>query len=173
MTINEAIFTVITTKYKKDAKEAHKIIDEAGLEAYKRDGAYSVCDPETHKRIDCNILYGTIYLYTAGQPVQRIKPQNGQKVDYKHYLETPWNIDWQNVIYPHPWDRSGSKALQAYERIKDKKRMISNTKERIARIKRDLERLQNELIEENLDLARYENDLEALISSFGLTKKGA
>ena len=33
--------------------------------------------------------------------------------------------------------------------------------------------IQNELIEENLDLARYENDLEALISSFGLTKKGA
>ena len=35
MTLNEAIYTVLTTKYKKDAKEAFKMVEDAGYKMHK------------------------------------------------------------------------------------------------------------------------------------------
>ena len=49
--LNEAIYTVLTTKYKKQAREAFKRVQDAGYEVYKNNGHFHIYNASTGKTI--------------------------------------------------------------------------------------------------------------------------
>ena len=176
MTTNEAIYKVITTKYKKDAQEAHAILKALGLEVYKSEGSFLVKHPKTYKRVEYSFQTGTIFLFTCGNGTSRIKDRGDCKIDFMKYLETPWNKAHGEILDSQSWYYTRyqrSKAIQKFNQIKETRVKIKEAGARIEKIKSQIEHLQNLLVDENLSKARYENDLATLIESFGLNKKGA
>ena len=49
--LNRAIYVILTTQFKKDAKEEHKMVENAGYEIWKNNGEWNIENPATHKSI--------------------------------------------------------------------------------------------------------------------------
>lgn len=84
-TLNKAIYTVITTKYKKDAQEAHRLVESEGYVIYKDNGKFVVRNDKTCKTISGGIhpmwQYYIISIKEAGYPTRVTR-------DFKHYAHT-------------------------------------------------------------------------------------
>ena len=92
MTLNEAIYIMFNTKFKKDAREAFNMIEKAGYEIWKNNGQWEIQNPKTGK-----------YIY-AGQPYWNYKKgwvivlhygdcatELNDKIDFVNCLNTPIN----------------------------------------------------------------------------------
>lgn len=66
--INKAIREVITTQFKKDAKESHELLENLGYKIYKYDGSFWVKNPKNDKTIGMGnygrLIYGRNSVYT-------------------------------------------------------------------------------------------------------------
>lgn len=104
-TLNKAIYTVITTKYKKDAQEAHRLVESEGYVIYKDNGKFVVRNDKTYKAISGGIhpmwQYYIISIKDAGYPTRVTRDfkhyAHTDKMNLVSYLDTPHNMAWQGV----------------------------------------------------------------------------
>lgn len=171
-TINEAIYEAITTKYKKDAQRAHRIVESEGYEIYKNGGEYVVRNSETGKHI-C----GRIFPIDHGH-IMRDKDGNHRYVHFdraRHYtrnmnivayLDKPYNRAWHNVLDRTRADQTGKAVFDKYfgyfnmrDRQLGYEKSIQQEKERITQSLERIEMLTRLQAEGKRDLEAYKKKL--------------
>jgi len=166
MTLNEAIYKVMTTQYKKDAKEEHKMVEAAGYEIYKSDGSFTVRNEETHRELCIDYKGYYSVLYTRARSI-RFNRYDGLKFDFVGYLLKPTK-DINDFLDRDGYYKDRSKALQKYHRLERAKHHVEYEKNQFEEIKRRIASLQNELARTARFVAQAEADVNETRVKIGL-----
>ena len=166
--INRAIYRVMTTQFKKDAKEEHKIVEDAGYTIYKSDGSFTVRNEETHRELCIDYKGYYSVLYTRARSI-RFRRDEGLKFDFVGYLAKPTE-DAHDYMTTDGYYKNRSIALQKYERLERAKRYVKYEQQEIESIKQKIERLQNELVRTARNVAKAEAEVKETRVKIGLTK---
>lgn len=165
--INEAIFKVLTTKYKKDAQDAFKLVEEAGYRCYKEGGRFEVYNPDTDRRIYVTKPYrGTYIIVHTGMYMRqttRFKREADMKVmDFANCLEKPVNTEFYREV---PQRR----AAGVYEsKIKMPRRMVKSYEDDIESYQKQIEKLQQRIIYAAQRKAEYEMKIREAKKELGI-----
>ena len=150
--LNEAIYTVITTQYKKDAKEAHEIVSAFGYSISKYDWRYRVISKETGKAVYvCYQSYSCRRFSLGNKTADQTKDMrdrnsityNPCRVDFVGFLNKPFNKTWYNMT---GWYPRHSRAVSKFRDLEDAKWDIKYHGDKIEQIKAEISRLEDELI---------------------------
>lgn len=104
MTLNEAIYIVLTTQYKKDAREAHKIVESAGYTINKNNGYFEVYNPKLNK---CVCITRNFYSYKhhcgmlnvwCGIKACEMTYEKLEKINFVGMLNTPINHEYYREL---------------------------------------------------------------------------
>jgi hypothetical protein len=144
--VNAAIYVVLTTKYKKDAPEAFRVVKAAGYSYEKENGRYSVFNPVTHKSIicgnECKEYKDGHYEYYIPFLVNyswNIRGKFSNKVNFQGILETPINRVWIEVQQESY--RSCSDIVEAY------RNKVSTTRQLAQSYEKDIESYKKQIAE--------------------------
>ena len=166
--INNAIYKVLITQYKQDAKEAHKIVKEVGYEVYKYDGSFGVRNPKSYRSVHIDFSkYSNRGTLLIGSKRKRfdscveLKP-----VDFVGQLETT-RTAWQD-----PYFDEESEALTKYHNIKHNEYMAKSYDDDIKKTLEEIADLQKKIIRYTEYKAEYKAKAENYRKEYGL-KKGA
>ena len=170
--LNKAIWKVLNSKFKKDAKEAFKMVEDAGYEVYKDGwGYWVVANRENHRFIHLqDNRYRTIiqhgpYVTHTHRCTEKETYAIEITFDFVGCLEKPVNQTWYDL-------RNGRKnkltAVDKYNEIKFQKRMAESYAEDIEKTKKQIEKLQAELVRQATCKAQYEAKVQASKVKFGL-----
>lgn len=187
--LEDAINKVLFTQFKKDAKEAHALVESYGFKIDKYDGFFGVRNPETYKTLrleECNGWRGMWIRETGTRKGVTGEEWRAKKlnIDVIKFLNTPYNDDWQYVenrdacedgssvnAYHPTWDKM--------EELRRARRNVNNSKDSVKRCKEEIEQHMKkikwlqEMIERDTHFACvFERELEDLKEKYGL-KKGA
>lgn len=165
--LNEAIWKVITTQYKKDAKEAHEMVSAFGFHIRKNDGHYRVSG------VDHRVVYVSWEGYRkmdidlAGINIQGVEVCYGEKckVDFVGFLSKHNNRAYQESKWVSSQE---SQALLRYDRLDDTKRMIKWYEEDIEKAKKEIEALINKVASLSESKNSYEKKLAEQRVEYGL-----
>ena len=181
MNLKEAMIAVMTNQYKKDAKEAHQIVEAAGYTITKDNGHYYIRNEKTHRycwMIDSGMYrrghrwvfewgsmsYGSKAFYIGGdyraQTVEQIP------FDFVTMLNKPYNHAAYTSAYTDVWNKSVAK--ERYNNISIQKRVIQNKKEEIDSCLKSMAALQHKLISLTEDKCKYEVELNKYRQEYGL-----
>lgn len=174
MNLNDAIIQVITTKYKKDALDAHKIVEDAGYKIDKRNGRYYVSNEITHRYCNARLTgvdYGKqCWHLDWGSMVCAKKIHYGKpdsiKVDFVNLLNTPYNREAHVSYYDDKWHNSVAK--EKYNRLKQLKYNVDYYSKKAQEIMDEFSRLQERLVDATEDKARSVAKLDAYRKECGL-----
>lgn len=168
--VNKAIVKVLSTQYKKDAKEAHKIVEAAGYEIYKSNGCFVIKNPKTNKYIQwtlCRWRYNYKLIITTKDIY--FDDWKDLKINFVNYLDKPINRDKERG--DNMWGCS-SKLKEKYTRLRDHKMMIEYYSKEIKRQKALIEKAKEEITRCEKRLREEKDSLEETRIKLGL-KKGA
>lgn len=148
--LNNAIYTVLTTKYKKDARDAFKMVKDAGYVVGKRDGYFYVKNPKSDKVIfvwDYHWDYETRdYNYYIIFSYRNEKRRLTHKFDLVNCLNTPINTTYRQLREMNwHYDPYGYKAKM--KKVNYAKRWYNNRTENVQRILNKIDELQKELVD--------------------------
>lgn len=169
--LNNAIYTVLTTKYKKDAKEAFKMVEAAGYNIDKCNGYFEVGNNKTKKYIR---IYREFYSYRENDRMivlyglknkDTVTHSNFKKIDFVNLLNTPTNVEY----YGRP--RNRSKFVEAAENIKRAKWMIKSYNKDIDKTKKEIEELTNRLVWYTTQREYHTNDLKNIRKEYNLKSR--
>lgn len=175
--LNKAIWTVLTTQFKKEAKEAFKTVQDNGYEVYKNGcGTWTVGNPHTKKFIHIEygkynyrtcLFYGN---YTTQSKTWKTAEQErivAEKFDFVNCLRTP-----QNSAYYEARSKcyEESRAKQQYNELKSAKWSLDYENKRIAKIQADIAKLQAELISATESKVKDEMRVQNKRKELGLVK---
>lgn len=133
MTLNEAIKTVLLTKLKKDAKEAHKIVESAGYEICKISGGWEIRNKKNNGK--WIMYYNNGYLST----MLGYRHININKFDYVNYLEKPYNKVYYDTLYLRSKMKKGNYDFDSkFEQLSRMKCWITNGEKEIASLEKKL-----------------------------------
>lgn len=167
MTINDAIYAVITTKFKKDMKEAKKVVRGAGYTITKCYGSYwTVNNPVTGKYV---YLSNDEYYYkTFDIRGKRIKVKRGEdcKIDFRAALDKPINKEWEALRWI---ERRPTK--KKYERLNSAKYSLRWRKQELAETQKKIAELQARLIRETRSIVEAENKVSEVRNELGLRNR--
>lgn len=145
--LNKAIMIAVLTQYKKDAKEAHKIIEDAGFQLCKDFGFWHIYNPQTGKRIHVEVREGwrwTRYTVYGGMQTSDFKNEKElAKYDFVGQLNKERNTAWYEV----------RRGAAKYEPTQEKYRSLLAARhtqqwreEDVVKIEKKIAELQRELI---------------------------
>lgn len=160
MTLNEAIFQVITHQYKKECEEAHAIVKAAGYTITKQYGCFYVRNPKTHKYVAFEPHVGNYYAYyelvwpTALHTRKYDSIPESMAFNFVAMLNTPYNRAWSDLQYERE-----SLALCKYHNIRVTKYEIANSESRIKELKKKIGALQEEMLREMESKVNHTNEL--------------
>ena len=137
--VNKAILQIISYKFKNECPEAHKLVQAAGYEVYKRDGWFVVRNFTTSKRVYRND-FGLKYSKFSGYDEYIDNPD---KFDFIGYLEKPFNREF----YRQQFDYFQNRATEQYSRLRDKKRQIKWAQRDLDETLEEIEKLQAKVAE--------------------------
>lgn len=169
--VNEAIFTVLTTQFKKDAKEAHAIVEQAGYTISKFNGDWYIHNAETGRKVFIH------YPKYNDRPYREYIDGNGngkrskisQKFDFVGYLEKPLNTAWAEM---QSWDYQLNRYEQQASTLKSARWSVKYHTEQIDRIQKEIEekiaKLQKDLLYHSQEKVRAEIHLKEVRKEFGL-----
>lgn len=168
MTINEAIYNVITTQRKKDMKPgAVDMVKKAGYEVtYIGDGRWwQVRSPKTYKAVYARLNYREELIIEIGNKSKKIDSLDASPINFEAYLNKPINKEYY-------------KALDLrYHPTKDKYRRLTDCRYWVAYYTKEAEKYKKEIESKVKDLeyavsnkAREESELKALRKKYGLIK---
>jgi len=153
--LNKAIWKVLQVKFKKDAPEAFKMVQEAGYEVMKGgQGQWIVKNPHTRKMIDIqDTCRGTVLYHGNYQTQVRVIAKYGyktvdnwtivgQKFDFVNCLKTPMNRDYYDAL---DVQCRQSESIMNYDRLKSAKWSIDYDEREIARLQKEVEKLQKDI----------------------------
>lgn len=178
MTLNEAILKVISTQYKKDAKEAHQIVEDAGYTISKNYGCYYVRNPKTHRYVCLEHkdgrYYKDYYDLNWGSMAHGNKrfndPKDAAVFDFVNMLNKPYNRDGNPTPYTDTWNKS--KAIESYSELKSLKRNIIQEENDIKSILSQIDTLQKKLIRATETKVKCAAKLDDFRKQCGLNKGG-
>lgn len=160
MTLNEAIYTVLTTQYKKDAKEAHKIVENAGYTINKCSGHFEVTNPKNNRYVRINRDYYS-YRYHCGMAnvwcgtrCSEMRYERLERIDYVNLLNTSYNKEY----YRKPkWKVTNQNRK---DKLYNSKWDVKFYNDRVEIAKHNIERAQQELIKAVENKAKAVQKLE-------------
>ena len=153
MNMNEAIYIVLTTKYKKNAPEAFKMVEsDPDLEVYKSDGQFTVKHKETHKYIYYHRCWPKDYIVLYNHSKNDL--EKAKKIDFQNFLITKRDTSWRNI------DESRSQKQRYYLRnikwnITYHKNQIEEIREKISKLEKSLEWQIEQKVKAEIELAKY------------------
>ena len=173
--LNEAMYKVLITKYKKDAKKEHKIVETAGYEIYKSGGDWVIKNKETWKLISLGneepyyrtirkghyeIIDTPVRKFYHGDVSKYININDICKIDFVNCIDTPTNKD---------------KYDDRYSIYNSRKRALSAAKwdvyyhnKEIKNIRAQIVELQNDLTYQLRRAEESEKHLNEIRKEFGL-----
>lgn len=169
MTVNEAIYRVITTQFKKDMREAVEVVEREGYKVEKIEGGYKVRNPETRREV---YISGNRYGYRRciAYGVWNTKRINFEdhgaafcKFDFVGNLNKELNYDWYNRREWMGFQPTREKYQKLYDvkhSIEWKKRDIEGTKKKMMELQKDLERYLRWQIEDEMRLRDLRRELK-------------
>lgn len=178
----DAINKVLFTQFKKDAKEAHKLVESYGFEIDKYEGWFGIYNPETYKRLRLAEAHGWRGSWLKERHTSKALTNeeiNAHKLnmDVIKYLCTPvnseWyeaqelNCDWGYKGY-HPSQNKYSTLTNARWNVSYHKRQVENTKKEIDKLLNDVKTLQACLLRETESVYKYEAKLREVRAELGL-----
>lgn len=175
--VNEAIYTVLTTQFKKQAPEAFEIVKAAGYEYDKYNGRFNVYNGKTNRRIslDDGGWYKNYWLtvnhgyYTANTTTYRGELEDllakVKRFDFVGCLDKPMNREYYAML--HDAD-DNSQAVQKWQSLKYKKNCVQWRVEEIERIQLQMEKLQKDLMRAMERKVEYEQDVINYKKELGL-----
>ena len=168
MTLNEAIFQVITHQYKKECEEAHAIVKAAGYTVTKQYGCFYVRNPKTHKYVAFEPHFGNYYGYyeltwSSALPRRYNSIPESIAFNFVAMLNTPINRAWADSRWEHE-----SLALCKYHNIRITKYEIANSDKRIKELKAQISALQDTMLREMASKVDHTNRLENYRKEYGL-----
>lgn len=175
MTLNEAIFGVLCTQFKKDMdKEALKMIEDAGYEIHKGSGCYYIKNPVTKREIYVKYSYYGNYRINFNWYRQeaRFEIGNGCPFDFVNCLNKPINTMWYNLGRVSEY----RPTLDKYEKIKRArwdvnyhKREVENiVNEKLQKLYKQIEELTKDVQYHTERRVEAQEELDELKKSFGL-----
>ena len=176
--LNDMIWSVLNAKFKKDAKEAFKAVEDAGYTIYKNGSGYwTVCNKATNRYInlgDRGWKYHTQLVIQHGPYVShqhRLTHEecNADSIafDFVGCLEKPINQTWYDLQNKET-DWNKLTAVKKWDDIKFQMRMAKSYENDIERTKKEIERLQKQLISYTETKCRYESQAKMLKAQYGL-----
>lgn len=187
--LEDAINKVLFTQFKKDAKEAHALVESYGFKIDKYYGFFGVKNPETYKTLrleECNGWRGMWIRETGTRKGVTDEELRAKKlnIDVIKFLNTPYNLDWEYVenrdacedgssanAYHPTWDKM--------EELRRLRRNVNDSKDSVKRYKEEIEQhmekikwLQGQIERDTRFEYGFENRLNELREEYGL-KKGA
>lgn len=169
--LNIAIYKVLTTQFKKDAKEAHEAVKAAGYEITKNGGRFEVYNPDTNRWLyiadngwrGCRIIHGH---YTRQMRIFNSRSaEEILKFDFVGCLEKPTNEAYYKMIREA---EQRSNAKQKYERLKSARWYVKYETEKLESVQKKIEELQKELILSAQAKVKYEQKLQECRRELGL-----
>lgn len=165
--LNQAIWTVITSKYKKDAPEAFKLVSSYGYEICKNGFGWEISSSK--RRIftmergyasNKHLVIVSGYYRTMERVVEYKEFDTmGSKFDFVNCLNTPIND-----IYYQP--ERPAKSISNYKELLSRKSSINYENHQIQEIKAQIDSLQKSLIhrverktKEEMDLAKFRKEI--------------
>lgn len=167
--VNQAIYVVLTTQYKKDAKKAHSIVEAAGYQITKFNGDWHIRNDKTGR---------TVYIhypkYNSRSYREYIdgngngkKAKISRKFNFVGYLEKPLNTAWREMkSYSFQENRYSQQATF----LKSKRWNVKYHTDAIAEIQKKMEDLQKQLIYHAGEKVKSEQALLDVRKSLGLVK---
>lgn len=148
--LNNAIYTVITTQYKKDAKEAHDLVTAYGYSVSKYDGRFRVISKSTGKAVYVCFQSYICRRFSLGYNTADQERNMRSSVEYKpcridfvNFLEKPFNKTWYDMTSYYP---RHSRAVSKFREIKDVKWDIKYYGDKMNELKGQIARLEDEMI---------------------------
>lgn len=166
-TLNNAIHTVLTAKFKKDAREAFAAVEDAGYTIEKRDSNFWVINDETRRYVYVREnRYGPGYAVNANNFYKRFTTYGAEKViDYVNLLNKPINMAWYNVN-----NNTYAPTKMKYRLLVCSRDHVKYADNEVARIQKKIDELQRELVAEIERRATYKQNLTNCRKTIGLTK---
>lgn len=164
--LNNALFKVMTTQFKKNMREAVATVEAAGYKVEKFGGVYRVRNPKTGKVVYIDGKYRS-YVRTNGnaKDVEVIVWKNDCRVDFVGMLEKPINTEW-NKLY---WTQAGiTNYWHKANRLINARRNVEWKKQDIERRQEQIRNLQEALLRDLRYEAEYEARLTAVRKELGL-----
>lgn len=168
--LNKAIYVVLT-QLKRDAKEAHKVVKQAGYVIEKGRSSYIVSNPETKRSIYIGDAYGrgNLCVVHGWYKVHRsvFKGSGECKFDFVGCLEKPMNtVYWNSGEYSYNGNRS--KAYVRYDELKSARWSVKYEADRIAEYEKQIKELQDKLMKATEQKVRDEFKLAEVRKELGL-----
>lgn len=164
--VNKAILKVITNQFKKDCKNSHDIVEDAGYEIVKIDGGWEVKNAETGKYVYCSKEnwrgQRTIYRPANYHKQYFYDPKIECKFDFVNCLDST-KTEYVELY-------TENKAYTNYRILKDARWSVDYEKQQIDKIQKEIARLQNELSRRIDARVRDELRLAEVKGRLGLAK---
>ena len=170
-TVNKRIIEVCKNQYKKDAKDAHEIVELAGYKIEKYEGRYIVLNPKTGKRVSL-LGYSAktenrrkpCVAYDTGKGIKVFNWNEEPKFDFVAYLDKPWNREYYRNIPESEYKR-------ARANIKSQKNWIEYRKKEVEKTRKDIEDKIANLEHVNRELQKAKDELENIRKKYGLKER--
>lgn len=165
--LRQAIFTVLTTQFKKDMGGADKIVEDAGYLVRKGQGGYEVYNPKTQRCLYINGNYQKYIHYSWYGKNYAFYPDEGCKFDFVGALNKPFNKEWYDIL-DHRYETNPTR--KKYEELAWAKKRIAWRQEDIKKAYKAIEAAQKELERAVRWEVEAKNDLKAVRAKLGLAK---
>ena len=166
--LNNAIYTVITTQYKKEAKEAHELVTAYGFGIWKQDGHFHVCNKETHKSVYVSYEgWKERKIYLDGLLGEWVTVGYDQecKVDFVSFLTKPKNMEYYQAMHR---DYNYSSAVEKSKNLAHLKYMSKSYSEDIEDAREKIDKLLKDIEHFTEMKVMYEQDLAKARVEYGL-----
>lgn len=168
MELNEAIYKVMSTQFKKDMGEALRVVEEAGYTVSKWDSRFYVKNPKTGRELCLKEGYKGYNIFGNGDRKSIVPWGTERRMDLVGYLEKPINHEWYKAqAMQNDWR---SATWYKWDRLRNAKWYIKYEKENIEKTKKKIAQLQQELEDTIRSQIRYEQNLVNIRKELGLVK---
>lgn len=168
--LNEAIYQVITNRKKSDAREAHKVVKEAGYTIYKYDYCYGVHSEKTGRTIYVSGLkrgYADYLVCSCWTDYKKLTSlRNDAKIDYTGILDAEINADYRYVV----GYQNRRETIEKYDELKWVKDSLEWRKADIERTQKKIAALQEELVRNIEYKCKKEREIEDVRRKLGLRR---
>lgn len=168
MELNEAIYKVISTQFKKDMGDALKIVEGAGYKVSKWDSRFYVKNEKTGRELCLRDTYRGYAVHGNGYVKCKFNWDKTCSMDLVGYLEKPFNNEWYKVQAMQSDWRSAT--WYKWDRLKTAKWNIRYETDVIEKTKKEIAKLQQNLENAIREQIRYEQNLIAVRKELGLNK---
>ena len=173
---NNALLTILTTKYKKYMEKEIKLVEEAGYIVSKWNGAWHIKNVATMKTIWGSGEYNHCTIYSNSARYNFVRDDkaedHGCKADLRGMLDTPVNkyfLEYQRSLnWENDYTLGGTNIRAKRAELKSAKREITDYDKSIEKTKKEIEALTKKIEAEVVARERAKQRLNTVRENLGL-----